>query len=108
MVQGKRLSDERQRLIQSLEQAGYSHRRIAREVQVNRNTVKNVLEGKLRGSYGGSVEIPETRASFIRDGIIYPDMGAENVWCNECRAWIKPPCLACQVRRIVRNRRRTA
>lgn len=36
-------------------------------------------------------------------GIVYPDAMDEPVWCEECHARVRPPCLACATRKWMKK-----
>jgi len=85
-----------ERIRQLLREDGLSQRQIARQLGVSRGTVNAIARGK-RPDY-------EARRR-PRPGDIVPPSGPY-VRCPICGARVQMPCLACQIRALLRERRR--
>lgn len=77
---------------------GVPVREISRQTGVSRATI-----GRIRAGTWSEARARQTE-SGVRSvgGVALPVMNAAHEWCGGCRAMVKMPCLACQVRAIPR------
>lgn len=101
----KRLLVVRQQQLAS-GQKSISLRSIARSVGISHETVRIIQNGRWSG-YHTTPSTLNPQELSKGGAVVLPNMMAAYVWCDECRAWVKPPCLACQIRHYVKQKRLT-
>lgn len=87
-----RVSPEKRKAVMRLRRAGFSQKRIARELRMSEETVFYVINGRWRYQPAGE------------SGFKFPNLEGMPVRCPQCGAKVYMPCLAC----TLENRKRKA
>jgi hypothetical protein len=93
----RELSAEEVTRILDLVRQGNPKRAVARMTGVSRGVIAVVIRDPERAIKRRRVPLKKSH------GITYPNMRAPYTWCDICTAWVRPPCLACQVRNLRRR-----
>lgn len=93
------ISEEAEALIRRLLDGGcYYDREIAQMAGVSTETVRARRYGFVAHRRRGTCKAPRGKAPEITP----PDENSELVWCSQCKAQVRLPCLVCQLRAIGR------
>ena len=86
-------NDIYKQVVELLQEGKLSQRGIAREVGVDRNTVRRLARGWRPGRRERKLEV-----DFGSAEIFFPDPVSDPARCPGCGALVQLPCLACQIR----------
>ena len=93
--------------VKALEKEGHSRKAIAGLLHMSGRDVRAILEETFRYKMRKPLKVNGKNAlPKLNDGVKPPDMLSEAQWCYECAATVYEPCLACQIRDLVKKKKR--